>query len=110
MATVASICRQSRRWLKERGISTAPLTGQDARALDAFVHTVEAYAVADPPGRAHALRAMTEIVLVMQPSTRHIAKATIPMVLDWGDEETIWSLLDVSMPSAVTTCPPRSAL
>jgi hypothetical protein len=71
----------------------APLTGQDARALRAFVHLVELYAQSDASGRREALVALRATVLTMQLSTRHLAKKSIPHLMDWSDEERLWSQL-----------------
>ena len=75
--------------MKDRS-ALAPLTGQDARALKAFLHLVELYGNSDEDGRGAALWAMSHTLQAMQPSTRHLAKAGIPHVLDWGHEEEIW--------------------
>lgn len=86
-------CQTARSWiigrLKDRS-ALAPLTGQDARALHAFVHLVDLYGSSDDNGRRRAVSAMRDVVLAMQPSTRHLAKAAIPHVLDWSHEESIW--------------------
>jgi hypothetical protein len=71
----------------------APLTGQDARALHAFVHLLELYAVSDPEGRRVALVALGATVHAMQPQTRELAKRAIPHVLDWGDEDPLWATI-----------------
>lgn len=87
------LCRRVQKWLKARGLSTAPLTGQDARAIAAFVHLVDLLCVSDGAGARHAYAALSETALAMQPSVRHLAKRCIPMVLDWGDEEIVWQKL-----------------
>ena len=94
MATEKPFCQQITRWLKHCGHSTAPLTGQDWRAIQAFVHLVELYSVSDGPGRTSALEAMAWTVSAMQPSTRRLAKRTIPMVTDCSDEERIWGFVE----------------
>jgi hypothetical protein len=71
----------------------APLTGQDARALHAFLHAVQLWGNSDYEGRRHAETAMRALALAMQPSTRHLAKRSIPRVLDWGHEDQIWRIL-----------------
>lgn len=88
-------CVAGPRWLKQpagtRGkLSLAPLTGQDTRALHAFVHLLELYACSDDDGHEAAIVAMRAVLGAMQPSTRHLAKASIPFVLDWGDEDRLW--------------------
>lgn len=90
-------CQAARPWLRGRLTKVtgdryplAPLTGQDARALSAFVHLLELYACSDDVGRRSALLALHHAVMAMQGSTRHIAKAAIPYVLDWSDEDRLW--------------------
>jgi hypothetical protein len=66
----------------------APLTGTDARALDAAVHILELYSyhrVQD------VLAAFKAIVLTMQPHTRHFAYHAIAMVMDWEFRSPIWT-------------------
>lgn len=88
------VCRRINSWLKGRGISTAILTGQDRRALEAFVHLLELYTVSDALGRAVTKNALRFAVAAMQPKCFHLAKACIPMVLDWSDEDPLWTELD----------------
>lgn len=102
-------CQTGPAWIVERlkdKSALAPLTGQDSRALRAFIHLVELYAVSDGEGRRAALLAMRSTVLAMQPSTRHLAKAVIPHMLDWGDEDRIWRALGFESPQSAA----RSAL
>ncbi len=89
-----TFCKQIGPWLKSRGLSTAPLTGQDTRAVQAFVHLLELYTVSDAAGQAAAKKALRYTVDAMQPSCYQLAKACIPMVLDWADEERLWKELD----------------
>lgn len=73
---------------------TAPLTGQDARALAVWAHLLDLYAVADSFGRAAAVDAMRALVRgAIQPGCRVILKRAIPALLDWPDEERLWSLV-----------------
>jgi hypothetical protein len=78
------ICQDAFSWLKHRHGRTylAPLTGQDRRALQAFAHLLELYAVADDQGQTMAVRAMRAVVLAMQPKTRGIARDAVPCVLE----------------------------
>jgi hypothetical protein len=110
MATEKPLCQTALKWLAERlsrdtGVkekyALAALTGQDARALQAFIHLVALYGNSDGNGRARALEAMHHAVHAMQPSTRHFAKAVIPAVLDWGDEDRIWQQLDTIAVEAI---------
>lgn len=66
------------------------LTGQDARALAAFAHLCELYAVADARGRAAALSAMKATLDAAQPGAWPLFRKCIPHALDWGDEERLW--------------------
>jgi len=95
-------CQSGPTWISDRlkretgeKYALAPLTGQDARALRAFFHLVELYGSSDDAGRRCAVRAMAYTVRAMQPSTRHLAKAGIPHVLDWSHEAEIWEQLEV---------------
>lgn len=89
-ATEKPLCKQTAAWLKGRGLSTAPLTGQDVRALLAFVHLVDLYGCSDGPGKRGATLALRATLSAMQRSCWPLAKACIPMVLDWSDEERVW--------------------
>lgn len=88
-------CKTAPKWLVHHlgRDALGALTGQDARALRAFVHLVELYASSDGEGRRQALVALRATALAMQPSTRHLAKASIPHAMDWSDEERLWALL-----------------
>lgn len=92
MANVTSVCKAGPRWLQHHHgrTSLGALTGQDARALSAFLHLLELYAVSDSEGQGYALAAMTATVLAMQTSTRWLARESIAHVLDWGDRDTLW--------------------
>lgn len=93
MAQEPPPCRSIHRWLKHHlGKNCfAPLTGQDFAALSVFVHAVDLYSRSDGEGRACALDAMRASVQAMQPSVRPLAKRSIPMVLDWADEDRLWN-------------------
>src|SRR5438034_11100452 len=93
MATEKPFCQTGPTWVRDRlkdKSALSPLTGQDWRALQAFFHLVALYGNSDGDGQRSALLAMAYTVRAMQPSTRHLAKAGIPHVLDWSDEERIW--------------------
>lgn len=70
--------------------SLGALTGQDARALQAFRHLVDLYAVSDATGREATLRAMSATVQAAQMSVWPLFKKCIPAGLDWTDEDRIW--------------------
>jgi hypothetical protein len=91
------VCQSGPKWIgnrlaRETGNKSAlaPLTGQDARALSAFLHLVRLWGACDEPAEPHVVAALYHTVQAMQPSTRHLAKAGIPHVLDWSHEEQIW--------------------
>jgi hypothetical protein len=90
------VCRTAPRWLLAQlgKDCLAPLTGQDARALHAFVHLAELYLCSDEAGQRQAIRAMAATVQAMQPHTRRLCKKSIPHVGDWGHEEQIWRLIE----------------
>ena len=96
-------CQSGPKWIRDRVLretgdkyGLAPLTGQDARALQAFFHLIDLYGSSDEDGRRSAVLAMAATVRAMQPSTRHLAKAGIPHVLDWSHEAEIWSKLTLA--------------
>jgi hypothetical protein len=93
MARETPVCQAGPTWIKNRlknRNALSPLTGQDWPALQAFFHLVALYGNSDERGRRCALAAMSWSLAAMQPSTRHLAKAGIPHVLDWSHEEEIW--------------------
>jgi hypothetical protein len=57
------------------------------------VHLLELYAVSDKSGKFGAAIAMAATVQSMQTSVRTLAKRSIPHVLDWGDEEQLWTMI-----------------
>lgn len=83
-------CDDLRRWLKANfgRHALAPLTGTDSRALSAVAHIVALYAVS---GDGHALGALHDVVLCMQPETRELAYHAIAYQLDWGDRARVWA-------------------
>jgi hypothetical protein len=97
------VCRTAPRWLLAQlgKDCLAPLTGQDARALHAFVHLVELYSIADDAGQRHAVRAMVATLDAMQPKIKLLCKAAIPHVMDWADEDRIWRQIETERR---TTC------
>jgi hypothetical protein len=68
----------------------APLTGTDARALDAFVACLKLYAYT---GERRVIGAASTVLIEMQDSTRWIARELIPFVMNWEDRERLWPLL-----------------
>jgi hypothetical protein len=86
------------KWLralgKREGWNLAALTGQDARALRVFIASLELYAVSDGNGRDQAVKIMQRALFAMQRQCRIFAKRVIPAVLDWGDEDRLWSMME----------------
>ncbi len=70
--------------------SLGALTGQDARAMDAFVACLELYALSDDDGQRAALVAARQLLGAMQPKVHWIAQELIPFVLNWEDRERLW--------------------
>jgi hypothetical protein len=87
------VCKAGAKWVSGRlgKGCLAPFTGADWRAFQAFFHLVELLACSDLFQRPHVIAAMRSTLLCMQPQCRSLAKAGIPHVLDWGDEETLWA-------------------
>ncbi len=63
----------------------AALTGTDYKALDAFVPCIRLY---QQTGEPRAMRAARDVVMLMQESTRWIAKELIAFVFEWDDRES----------------------
>lgn len=87
-----AVCKDARAFLKHHlgTAALAALTGQDERALSAFIHLLDLYCVSDERGRAAALAAMKSVLDCAQPSVLEVFKKCIPHALDWSDEERIW--------------------
>ena len=83
------------KWLRANGHSLAPLTGTDARALEAIACCWQLYTVVDR--RQHVIEAVAQLALTMQPSTRSLARSLIPWAMDWSDEEPVWQLVRAAM-------------
>ena len=69
---------------------TAPLTGQDSRALQAFIHAVELYCVSDEHGRHCAIKAMRALVDAAQPKTHLLFKEAIACAYEWSMRDDLW--------------------
>lgn len=76
----------------------APLTGQDAAALQAFAHLMELYTRSDEHGRHYAVVAMRATVTAAQESVRGLFWEAIPCVYDWSERERLWSLMGLDRP------------
>jgi hypothetical protein len=82
----------------------APLTGQDTRALTAFVACLELYASGDEDASRGGLAAMRAVIPAVQPHCRCFARELIPFVLDWHDRDRLWPLLLEPVPSDCERC------
>lgn len=78
------------KWLRGNGVDLAPLTGQDARALNAIAACWECYAAADDPGRRFVIIAVRTLLGCMQPKCRELTKKLIARSLDWSDVDRLW--------------------
>jgi len=70
----------------------APFTGQDYSAWCAFLYACQLYGRSDLNGQAQAIDAMRACVRACQPKEDVLAifKKSIPGVLDWDFEASIW--------------------
>lgn len=78
------------KWLKPN-FDLAGLTGQDARALAAFHHVWEMYAVSDGNGASAALLAAAALCGSIQPKFLDAARELIAFSLDWSDRDRLWA-------------------
>lgn len=75
------------KWLRANKHDLAPLTGTDRKALAAIAECWQLYAYT---GTECVLRAISELLKVMQPKTRHLARELIAYAMDWGDRDRLW--------------------
>lgn len=80
-------------FLDSRGVDVSPLTGQDEIALRAFVSALSLVAAGDRDGREAGLVAARSVLGAMQSTTRPIARAAVPLVVDESREGEIWALV-----------------
>jgi hypothetical protein len=85
-------CADGIAWLRQRlgRGALAPLTGQDLRALAAYLHLLELYVTADEPGEVSASLAIGHTLAAAQPSVWPIFKAAIPWAGEWHHEDEWW--------------------
>lgn len=81
-------------WLRANGHNTAPLTGQDARALDAIAACWDLYASGDSTAANAAIRAVRELLPAMQENTRPPARELIARSMDWIDRDRVWAVVE----------------
>lgn len=78
------------KWLRANGADTAPLTGQDRRALLAIAACWELVAFGDAGGERAAYRSVLSLLTAMQMKCWPLARQLIARSLDWTDIERIW--------------------
>lgn len=104
MPTQKAECQDLRRWLTAnlgKG-ALAPLTGTDARALDAAVHIVELYSYDRSPRVAQAFGL---VVNRMQEKTRYLAFHSIAKVMEWDTRFELWTLANLpALPDGTPEC------
>lgn len=71
---------------------------QDRAAIDAFVALCALYKVLSSLDQKEALAAMRLVSSCMQAGTRRVCRWGIAYVLDWGDVDRVWNLVE-SAPS-----------
>jgi len=99
-------CQTVRSWLKNNlgKDCLAPLTGTDARALDAAVHLIDLWSQCRNPS-SEILQAFGIVVCQMQRHTQGLAYHAIAHVLDWPDRDDVWSWAGLSeIPRPRTKC------
>lgn len=79
-----------RQWLRANGHDLAPLTGQDARTLNAIAACWELYACSDDDGAQAALDAVRALLPAMQEKCWPLARELIAYAMDWDDREKLW--------------------
>jgi hypothetical protein len=71
--------------------STAGLTGQDSRALEAIAACWALYAVADETACACALASICVLLPAVQIEYRPFARELIAFAMDWEDRDRLWA-------------------
>lgn len=79
-------------WLKVNGFHLGGLTGQDLPALRAAAEILACYSKSDSAAEPQLLTAFRCVVIVMQPSMRHLAYHAIAFAMDWGARPKIWQI------------------
>lgn len=93
-------CVEVRAFIRARAgrAALAPLTGQDARALETLAHLAELFACSDRRGRDAALAAMQAIAeCAMQPSVKPLAWLAFVAACDEQGADVVFP--DVSIPA-----------
>jgi len=79
----------------------APLTSQDARALDAAASVAALWQYTQRQTVADAFGA---IVMLMQATTQHLAFHVVAQVGNWEDRAALWNAANLPMPWGLTKC------
>lgn len=84
------ICETARAWLKSRRGKNclAPLTGGTSRLFSAYLHLVDCWVQGRQSGTVRALR---EVVALLQPSEWELAAEAIAHAGDWCHVRELWT-------------------
>jgi hypothetical protein len=85
-----SHCRDALRWLRRRGWSLAPLTGQDHAVLIAILHCWQLWTRSDETGRRAAVDAVAALLDGCQEVVWPMARELIAHVGDWHHRDVVW--------------------
>lgn len=84
-------CQDAVRWLKDRGWSLAPLTGQDYPALVAIAHCWQLWTRSDETGRRAAVDAVAALLEGCQEVVWPMARELVAQAGDWSHRDEVWS-------------------
>lgn len=83
-------CQEALRWLKDRGWSLGPLTGQDYPALVAIAHCWQMWTRSDEDGRLAAIDAAAALLDGCQEVCWPMARELIAQAADWSHRDVVW--------------------
>lgn len=103
MSATADLTKTVRRWLKDNlgKYCCAPLTTQDALALDAAIHIIHLWTWTSG---AELPQAYANVVRMMQPHTRELAYHAVAHIGDWHDRDRLWNLSGLEPLGRVSVC------
>lgn len=84
-------CKEALTWLKNRGWSLAPLTGQDVAALTALAHCWLLWTRGDERGRDGALDAAAALLDGCQEICWPMARELVAQAGDWSHRDVVWT-------------------
>ena len=98
--------KELRKWLKANlgPRCLAPLTSQDALALDTAIAAIQLYNYCDAHCEGLALQAFRNAVHCMQKSTQELAFHAIAYSMDWPDRARIWHLVGLTPIANLRRC------